>query len=232
MGPTPPTRSRPLEPQFLLELPRQRMEGALGASLGSHLALGLLVLLCVRYLAPADQRRLLAINPPALVWLVGPGPGGGGGGGGNTNPDPPRKAEIQRADPAPIHTAPPEPQPVDRPPVDPNPARVATDIAVTTPGALDSIQSTSLSRGPGSGGGGDVGDGPGIGPTRGPGLGPGADRGTGGETFRPGNGVTVPRVLREVKPAYTAEAMRAKVQVWSASSASCCPTGPSVVSAS
>jgi protein TonB len=30
--------------------------------------------------------------------------------------------------------------------------------------------------------------------------------------YRPGSGVTVPRVLREVKPQYTSDAMRAKVQ--------------------
>ena len=30
--------------------------------------------------------------------------------------------------------------------------------------------------------------------------------------YQPGNGVTLPRVVREVKPAYTSEAMRAKVQ--------------------
>jgi protein TonB len=30
--------------------------------------------------------------------------------------------------------------------------------------------------------------------------------------YRPGNGVTTPRVLREVRPNYTSDAMRAKVQ--------------------
>ena len=30
--------------------------------------------------------------------------------------------------------------------------------------------------------------------------------------YRPGNGVEIPRVLREVKPRYTVEAMRAKIQ--------------------
>ena len=37
-----------------------------------------------------------------------------------------------------------------------------------------------------------------------------------GAVFRPGNGISPPRLLREVKPQYTAEAMRAKIQgtVW------------------
>ena len=30
--------------------------------------------------------------------------------------------------------------------------------------------------------------------------------------YRPGNGVTLPRVLKEVRPQYTSDAMRAKVQ--------------------
>ena len=40
--------------------------------------------------------------------------------------------------------------------------------------------------------------------------------GFGGGAYRPGSGITLPTVLREVKPAYTADAMRAKVQgtVW------------------
>ena len=44
----------------------------------------------------------------------------------------------------------------------------------------------------------------------------GSGGGTGGGAYRPGSGVSVPRVLQEVKPQYTADAMRAKVQgtVW------------------
>jgi protein TonB len=62
----------------------------------------------------------------------------------------------------------------------------------------------------------NTGTGTGIGPGSGSGLGPGYGGGTGGGAFRPGNGVELPKVLREVKPQYTAEAMRAKVQgvVW------------------
>jgi protein TonB len=46
----------------------------------------------------------------------------------------------------------------------------------------------------------------------GSGFGTGDGDGTGNDAFGPGNGVTMPGVLREVKPSYTAEAMRAKVQ--------------------
>jgi len=50
----------------------------------------------------------------------------------------------------------------------------------------------------------------------GSGLGPGFGGGTEGGAFRPGAGITLPTVIREVKPAYTAAAMQAKVQgsVW------------------
>ena len=37
-------------------------------------------------------------------------------------------------------------------------------------------------------------------------------RSGGGGAYRPGAGITLPEVIQEVKPAYTAEAMRAKVQ--------------------
>ena len=43
-------------------------------------------------------------------------------------------------------------------------------------------------------------------------MGQGSGGGTGGGVYRPGSGVINPRVLREIKPQYTADAMRAKVQ--------------------
>jgi TonB family protein len=60
------------------------------------------------------------------------------------------------------------------------------------------------------------GPGTGAGSGRGAGIGPGSGGGTGGGVFRPGSGIVNPVVLREVKPQYTADAMRAKVQgtVW------------------
>ena len=43
-------------------------------------------------------------------------------------------------------------------------------------------------------------------------MGPGFGGGTGGGAYRPGNGVETPKLLTEVKPQYTAQAMRAKIQ--------------------
>jgi TonB family protein len=55
-----------------------------------------------------------------------------------------------------------------------------------------------------------------VGSGDGSGLGPGYGGGFGGGAYRPGNGVTPPTLVREVKPNYTADAMRAKIQgvVW------------------
>jgi len=64
----------------------------------------------------------------------------------------------------------------------------------------------------GTGGGYGTGNGTGIGPGSGSGLGPGSGGGFGGGVYQPGNGVTTPRLVHEVKPNYTGEAMRAKIQ--------------------
>jgi protein TonB len=74
----------------------------------------------------------------------------------------------------------------------------------------------TTSAGSGTGGGGGTGEGGGSGSGNGRGLGSGNTAGVGGGEYDIGNGVAPPRVLKEVKPAYTAEAMRAKVQgvVW------------------
>ena len=71
-----------------------------------------------------------------------------------------------------------------------------------------------LTRGLGSGSGADGGRGPGIGGGEGDRLGKGERGAPGvhGDGERPGNGVSWPRLMREVKPNYTADAMRAQVE--------------------
>jgi TonB family protein len=68
------------------------------------------------------------------------------------------------------------------------------------------------STGSGSGGGVGTGAGKGIGSGRGPGIGPGSGGGAGGGAYRPGGAVTTPRVILEVKPTYTNDALLHKVQ--------------------
>ena len=60
--------------------------------------------------------------------------------------------------------------------------------------------------------GADGGRGPGIGRGDGDQLGDTDGPGTGDGEWRPGNGVTWPRLVREVKPNYTPDAMRAQVE--------------------
>jgi len=203
-----PDADGPVQVRFLFEQPdRNRIGGALGAGFLTHLVfLGLILL--IASLLP--ERVYEAFVPPQLsdriVWLSDPGPGGGGG-GGNKMPDPPKAAEIVKPKPKPAPVPAPVPTPVkEPPPVEQLTIPLQTlDAAVTTPGTIESTQvSNSLSLGSGTG--------TGAGPGQGSGLGPGTGGGTGGGAYRPGNGVQLPRPLREVKPQYTADAMRAKVQ--------------------
>jgi len=156
-----------------------------------------------------------------IVWLNQPGPGGGGGGGGNRMQGPIRKAELPGKDRITVPVTKPNPVQLvtDPKPADTPPPPVALDIpAMTTAdsslkalGALEGVAG-SLSQGPGSGGGFGTGSGTGVGPGTGSGLGPGWGGGTGGGPYRPGSGIENPELLREVKPQYTADAMRAKIQ--------------------
>jgi TonB family protein len=181
----------------------------------SH-ALALAFLLALTALLPERVYEPVLPEPlPAtIVWLPDPGPGGGGG-GGKQGEEPPQAAELPGDEaitvPAPDEEPVPEPQPE---PVEPPPVQTLTIAALETAsssdtvvGGLESSQvSASLDSGRGDGVGADEGDG----------LGPGAEEGTGGGPSRPGNGVLEPRLLRQVEPRYTADAMLAKVQghVW------------------
>ena len=209
----------PPEVHFLFEQQQKRIGGALGASVLSHLGAILLFFLITSLLPKGAVQSILPDRlPDNIVWLTEPGPGGGGGGGGNKMPDPPKKAEIPGQEKLTVPAVkPPAPTPEVKPePPKPEeqiniPAQTMAAATTTSPGAIESSEVTP-SQGSGVGGGAGTGGGAGIGPGQGSGLGPGSGGGTGGGVYRPGNGVTVPVLLREVKPAYTAEAMRAKVQ--------------------
>jgi len=187
------------------------MGAPLGASVAGHAALLALALFLLRALAPADVDRTGALREfPPLVWLADAGPGGGGGGGGSASSKPPRRAEIAATAPAPVAT--PAAEPVIEPePLRALPAQTAA-ATVTQPGALTAADTASQVQGSGKGDGGDTGSGMGIGPDRGAGVGPGDPGGIGGDAFHPGNGVLSPRLLRQVRPSYTADAMRARLQ--------------------
>lgn len=209
--------------QFLFEQQEKRLGPAFIVSLVYHLAMGALLLAAIRWGADGTPSQAFLPEQPhrEIIWLSDPGPGGGGGGGGNKMKEPPRQAELPGKEKI---TVPVLKQPKLEPPqqakVEPNPVEQLNIPAQTLAAAADSLPGAiemppgppSLSLGAGAGGGAGTGTGTGIGSGTGSGLGAGFGGGTGGGAYRPGNGVTLPRLLREVKPQYTSDAMRAKVQ--------------------
>jgi TonB family protein len=201
----------------------KRLVPAFATSFAFDVGIVVLLLLMNRY-GVAITHAILPEEPNKdIVWLQQEGPGGGGGGGGNKMKEPPRVAEQRGKDKISV--------PVEKPPklevqqqakVDPPPVIEQINIPAKPLGAADDVLAgtiesapagpPTLSRGTGSGSGAGTGVGSGIGSGTGSGLGPGSGGGTGGGVYRIGNGVTSPRIIREVKPQYTSDAMRAKIQ--------------------
>ena len=140
-----------------------------------------------------------------FIFMEAPKPGlGGGGGGAPKDPTPPRKIELKAEKPVSVQPI-PKPADVPTPPVT---VPVQTPTAVQTlPGTLNPIDAVVGATGSGGGGKGS-----GIGEGIGSGVGKGEGSGIGGGPFQPGNGVNNPVLIKEVKPAYTGDAMRAKLQ--------------------
>ena len=176
-----------------------------GVSIVAHTAiLGALI-----YAATHVQQIVDSASKPIedikYIFLDQPKPGPGGGGGGRPkDPEPPRKVELKaekKPDLVPVQ------KPVDTPPP-PVTVPIQTPTAVQTlPGTLSSIDATVGATGAGGGG-----KGTGIGTGTGSGVGEGSGGGFGGGVYDIGNGVSSPQLVREVKPNYTGEAMRAKLQ--------------------
>jgi TonB family protein len=215
----------PRDVPFSFETQAPRMSGAMGFSTAFHVIAVLAVAFVATHLpdaAPLDLRRALEDVPTnRIVFLNQPGPGGGGGGGGNKSIEPPRLAQDIGKDKLTVPvTKPPQIQPVkspedELPKMDFNiPAKAMASAEQSLVGVIDGMKSSNstTSQGSGSGGGAGTGTGTGIGPGTGSGLGPGWGGGFGGGAYRPGSGIELPRLLREVKPQYTADAMRAKIQ--------------------
>lgn len=168
--------------------------------------------------SPSFEQTAADPTPLRFVFLPKSGPGGGGGGGGNRQRAPIPRAQAKGRDALTLPVArpiAPAAQPVDATPQVQAVTLDAIPLAsgpTTQVGLPDGLLTAGTSQGPGSGGGVGDGIGTGIGSGRGPGMGPGAGGGIGGGIYRPGGGVTTPTVIREVRPTYTPEAMRAKIQ--------------------
>lgn len=198
---------------------RHPASGVAGAVL-VHLVLAALAVFAVRSAPEGTAAAAAEIRPPAqMVWVPSnTAAGGGGGGGGNRRSEPPRRTEAPGRDRLTIQPAPtaaPAPSTAPRPEPEqtlalsaaPLASGVAPLIGVIEPAAPPSHDATGPGDGPGADG---PAGGPGSGPGRGPGVGPGLG-GEMGDIGPPGNGVSWPRLVRDVRPAYTADAMRARI---------------------
>ena len=195
-------------------------------SLASH-AVGVILVFLVIRTAPVVE-EIVAIERTtydSIIWIPQAGPGGGGGGGGNESLEAPREVEVEGEDEVSIPIEEPEefvapqevaPEPEEQP-LEAQRVRLSAVPMAAAPrtrtGVLRGLMARSLdSAGSGTGGGAGEGAGGGIGPGQGDGLGPGEGGGSGGGVYRPGNGVETPQPLRQARPNYTSEAMRAKIQ--------------------
>lgn len=186
-------------------------------SLAAHAIL--LVVVIVLASQPGSNSSTALPKPYTRLIYTATGPGGGGEeGGGNESAAPPRHVEVVGPEliAMPAASTPGQNQP--------EPPEASLRIAVPEPavmaglrdaiGAVTELRPLDLeSRGPGSGLGvdGDKGRNLGNGDGGGTGdrIGPGFD---GTDGVQPGNGVSWPRLVREVKPNYTVDAMRARVE--------------------
>ncbi|MFN8059366.1 MAG: energy transducer TonB [Vicinamibacterales bacterium] len=204
---------------FLIDNRPQRMSGALGLSIATHVLIVAILVWLVRSM-PAMATDQDAIDPVSLVFLNVEGPGGGGGGGGNKTPTPAPKAEAPGKDKLTVTPPkPPDPKPLPPKPTDPPPEQVTAPVLDVTSGALQlpgevmapKPPSPTDSLGSGTGSGAGTGRGSGSGSGSGSGLGPGEGGGFGGGAFHLGAGITPPKILKQTKPKYTNDAMRAKI---------------------
>jgi TonB family protein len=196
-----------------------------------HALVGALLFIGSLGLTSADEKTEPLDNPQPvrLVFLAQPGPGGGGGGGGlKMKPPPPkaqRKGPQQISSPIPARRPPPPIEPIKKP-VEPPPVPLeAKTLPVVTapvaPVAADKKDQEGLlkeapkelppSQGTGTGGGTGTGQGTGIGEGNGSGIGAGEGGGTGGGPYRPGSGVTPPRLIKEVHADYTEAGRRQNI---------------------
>src|SRR6185503_20295278 len=170
-----------------------------GISIAVHAALLLAVIVAASRSSRIEGTPAIASQRTKFVLTVAP-PGFKKAGGSNNQPGPLRAARMPAAQPldtvAPQTITSVEPLPVSVVPV------IATDDVERLPGSPVLVAGTAAGDGSGTGGGTARGAG------NGSGDGPGA-----GEVYESGSGgVSAPSLIYEVKPQFTVDAMRAKIQ--------------------
>ena len=198
------------------------------AATGLHAVVALVALgiaslgLSLRAAPPPGET--ISHEPVRLVYLAEPGPGGGGGGGGRRQLLPAPRAEREGthslASPLPARDLPPPAAPPKIEPPTPLHAKMLPPVMAPIASApsdaktVDGVMNEAPpqpSLGAGAGGGAGTGQGSGLGEGAGSGVGDGSGGGVGGGPYRAGSGIEPPRLLREVKAAYTDEARRANI---------------------
>jgi protein TonB len=199
-----------------------RVTGAAAASFVAHAVMLLVLGWAIGPRPEADATpKARPASSSQIVWIETRGLEGGGGGAGQRTPAPAQAAQQPGRDAATVKIRPPvmlAVQPTPKAPTPPEPSVVIPAIETAAGlqqmvgafGAAPTIPTGSL--GPGHGDGAGAGKGTGSGDGDGGGLNDGQRAGNGGNVYFPGNGTTAPQLVRDVKPTYTPEAMRARVQ--------------------
>ena len=188
----------------------------MGFSVIAHAVVGAIALAFIA-LAPKGfmtSQPMESIPFHDIIFLNQPGPGGGGGGGGNRMKLPEKKAELAGAgeEAGAADRASGQARRTRRLLRRSTFRRRRASTRRSRWRARSTVSRSRCPRAPAAAAGRAPGTGTGIGPGTGSGLGPGWGGGFGGGAYRPGSGIENPLVLREVRPEYTADAMRAKIQ--------------------
>lgn len=172
----------------------RRLTPALAVSIVVHA----IAIAGLAYLFQSSTRTREAVvvtlaRAPRMIWIPDPRPAARGGGGRPqaARPAVSEKPTVPVLQPIPIIVEPPTlvPETVSQP------------IAEAAPVIADAAVDAGVPRA----GGGD-------GAKPGGGFGPDSGSGSGGEVYEIGNGVSAPVPLRRPPPAYTVDAMRARLQ--------------------
>ena len=214
--------SKPIPVKDIWGFYNYKKNGALGSTAAHVIVIALIIggtILGRRIVTKVEAK-------PAVTQLVDPGDfiplkpaktqAGGGGGGGDhdvlqaSRGKLPKFALIQITPPAAVIRN-PNPKLAFEPTVlGPPDIKVAMN---NMPNLGDPKSNAVIpSNGTGSGSGIGSGSGGGVGSGNGRGVGPGDEAGMGGGVYRPGRGVTPPRVIYQTDPEFSEEARKAKYQ--------------------
>ncbi len=216
--------SKPIPVKDIWGFYNYKKNGALGSTVAHVIVLALIIggtILARRVVAkvvakPAVETKL--IDPGDFILKPAKTQAGGGGGGGDR--------DVLKASAGRLPKFSMQPQIVPPAAVIRNPApKLAFEPTVMVPPDLKIVANNNMpnlgdpkstavipSNGTGSGSGIGSGSGGGVGSGNGRGVGPGEGMGAGGGVYRPGGGVTAPRVIYQTEPEFSDEARKAKYQ--------------------